>query len=243
MTADSLATPAASSGLRARVRAGVFGVCAAGVLAAHNFVVNTMVPRDIHIPGRALTAAALLAIARAARLSAEELGIARATAWAGLRTGLVGSAVAGGSVAVAAVVPMGAEVLAAERFMDVAPTGALFDVLVDIPATALFEEWAFRGVLLALLLRVWPVKTAAIVSSVLFGVWHVLPSLDQVQAAGLSGAGAVAAVTGIVAATTVAGGVFAWLRLRWNSLLAPVLAHAAVNAAGYAAGWLLTHAF
>jgi membrane protease YdiL (CAAX protease family) len=34
----------------------------------------------------------------------------------------------------------------------------------------------------------------------------------------------------------VAGGVFAWLRLRSRSLLAPVLAHAAVNVSAYLAG-------
>jgi membrane protease YdiL (CAAX protease family) len=39
-----------------------------------------------------------------------------------------------------------------------------------------------------------------------------------------------------MASTTAAGGVFAWLRLRSRSVLAPVLAHTAVNVSACLAG-------
>ena len=43
--------------------------------------------------------------------------------------------------------------------------------------TVLFEEVAFRGVLWGLLRRGHGTLTATVVSSALFGLWHVLPSL------------------------------------------------------------------
>ena len=55
---------------------------------------------------------------------------------------------------------------------------ALLTAFVLIPlGTVLFEEVAFRGVLWALLRRWRGTRTATAVSSALFGLWHVLPSL------------------------------------------------------------------
>jgi uncharacterized protein len=55
---------------------------------------------------------------------------------------------------------------------------ALLTALVLVPVgTVLLEEVAFRGVLWGLLRRVRGTATATIVSSLLFGLWHVLPSL------------------------------------------------------------------
>jgi membrane protease YdiL (CAAX protease family) len=48
-------------------------------------------------------------------------------------------------------------------------------------------------------------------------------------------------VFGAVAVTFAGGLVFAWLRLRSRSLLAPVLAHAATNGLGLAVAWLAVH--
>jgi membrane protease YdiL (CAAX protease family) len=72
-----------------------------------------------------------------------------------------------------------------------------------------------------------------------FGVWHVLPTLNSLGtnpgASAASGsvllqAGAVALV---VLATAVAGMFFSWLRLRSGSILAPWLMHTGFNAIGY----------
>jgi uncharacterized protein len=42
--------------------------------------------------------------------------------------------------------------------------------------------------------------------------------------------------------TAAAGYLFAWLRLRSRSLLAPILAHAATNASAHLAGrWVVRH--
>jgi uncharacterized protein len=83
---------------------------------------------------------------------------------------------------------------------------------------------------------------AVLGSSLLFGAWHVLPTIAHYRGNPASalvadaGTGQRLAVLATMLSTTAAGGVFAWLRLRSSSLLAPVLAHAAVNISAYLAG-------
>jgi hypothetical protein len=55
----------------------------------------------------------------------------------------------------------------------------LYEVLVRIPfGTALAEEVVFRGSLLGLFLQRHSRTTATAMTSVLFGFWHVVPTLD-----------------------------------------------------------------
>jgi membrane protease YdiL (CAAX protease family) len=73
-----------------------------------------------------------------------------------------------------------------------------------------------------------------VTSAVVFGIWHVRPTLSALAANDLDGgpvlrAGAV--VLGCLV-TGVAGGLFTWLRLRSGSLLAPALLHLATNTLG-----------
>jgi membrane protease YdiL (CAAX protease family) len=113
-------------------------------------------------------------------------------------------------------------------------------VLVVIPlATVIPEEFAFRGVLWALLRRRWNRTVATAVSSSLFGVWHILPSLSggpanraADQFAGGGTGGIVLRTVGTILFTAGAGVLFCELRARSDSLLAPVLAHWSVNGFG-----------
>jgi CAAX protease family protein len=117
---------------------------------------------------------------------------------------------------------------------------ALLAALVVVPlGTVLPEELAFRGLLLALLGRGHGVRAATLASSGLFGLWHVLPSLGGGAAnAAIAGAvggdagGTLLRVVVTVCFTFAAGVVLCVLRLRSGSLLAPVLAHWAVNGLG-----------
>jgi membrane protease YdiL (CAAX protease family) len=84
--------------------------------------------------------------------------------------------------------------------------------------------------------------TAVLWTSLLFGTWHVLPTIDHYQGNPASdlaadpGRGRRLTVLATTLTTATAGGVFAWLRLRSGSVLAPILAHAAVDASAYLAG-------
>ena len=93
----------------------------------------------------------------------------------------------------------------------------------------------------------WGPLRGVLVVSALFGLWHVQPTLatmtDNPAVSGASGSAdrRLLVVVGAVAVTFVAGLVFAWLRLRSRSLLAPVLAHVATNGFGLAVAWFALH--
>ena len=183
-------------------------------------------------------AACLLAVARAAGLTAADLGLARSAWPAGLRWGGAAAALVGTVYALAYVTGPVREAL---------PDGesslgrsTLWMVLVVIPlGTVLPEELAFRGLLLALLGRRYGLLAGVLLSSGLFGLWHVVPSLGggtanatMASVVGADAAGAVVRVSVTVVFTSLAGVVLCWLRLRSNSLVAPMLAHWTVNGLG-----------
>jgi predicted Abi (CAAX) family protease len=142
------------------------------------------------------------------------------------------------AVATAVAIPSTRRLLADEKITGTSPAEAAFETLLRIPLeTALAEEVIFRGVLLALGQRSrsngWAVGT----SSVLFGLWHVVPTLGSLarSANGRSSGGRVAAsTTAVVATTAVAGAGFAGLRLLSGSVIAPIIAHATVNMVAFA---------
>jgi uncharacterized protein len=90
---------------------------------------------------------------------------------------------------------------------------ALWRVLVVIPlGTVLPEELAFRGLLLTLLGRRYGVLAGILLSSGLFGLWHVVPSLGGgttnstiASVVGADAAGMVARVVVTVGFTSLAG--------------------------------------
>ena len=113
--------------------------------------------------------------------------------------------------------------------------------------TAIPEEFAFRGVLLGSGLRRWGPWRASLVTSVLFGLWHIAPSLHTMsdnhvfRGEASSVAGQVLLVLGAVVVTACAGMVFCWLRLRSGSLIAPILAHVATNGLALTVAWFTVH--
>jgi membrane protease YdiL (CAAX protease family) len=84
---------------------------------------------------------------------------------------------------------------------------------------------------------------ATLLASALFGLWHVLPAISALDTSALDVADSDAieagAVAGQVLVTTLAGIGFSWLRFRGRHILAPALAHWAVDGAALVAGWLV----
>jgi membrane protease YdiL (CAAX protease family) len=121
----------------------------------------------------------------------------------------------------------------------------VYEVAFNTPlGTVVLEEFAFRGLLLALFLRHTSMWRSVLWSSLLFGAWHILPTLTTAASNGAmeklasTPAGLVLVVIGNVLSTAIAGAVFAYLRLRSGSLLAPALAHLATNDISFVVGWL-----
>jgi uncharacterized protein len=209
------------------------------VLAA--LVAGVVVDRAVggaHLAVGLVLAACLLAVARACGLTAADLGLARSAWLGGLRWGAAAASLVGAAYAMAYLLaPMRQALPEAEGGLGRA---MLWTVLVVIPlGTVVPEELAFRGLLLAQLGRRRGVLAATLLSSGLFGLWHVLPSLGGGAAnaaiadvVGGDAAGTALRVAVTVVSTSVAGVVLCWLRLRSGSLLAPILAHWTVNGLG-----------
>jgi membrane protease YdiL (CAAX protease family) len=215
------------------------------LLGAWNNVVVPRFPVGWYVPVNVAATGALLAAARRSGLSWADLGLAREPAGAGLRWGGAAGAVVAAGLAVALAVPALRPLLTDARVAGLDAAGVAGQALVRIPlGTVLWEEVAFRGVLLAALARVLPLRTAVLVSAAVFGVWHVRPTISAVAANDLvTGPVPTALVVGAgCLATAVAGLVFTWLRLRSGSLLAPVLLHLATNCLGLLAAVAATAA-
>lgn len=231
--------PATSDGRRG-VR--TFTIVLAAALVLYNTLVGGRVDPALYVPvGVALTALVAIA-ARKIGLTGEEIGTDPGQVPAGLRWGLATALAAAAVLAVAVLVPAFHPILEDARAAGIGVGLLLYRALVRMPfGTALLEEVAFRGVLLGAWRRVAGTGAAVAGSSVVFGLWHVRPALDAVEANEF-GAGLGPDLVGValaVAATTAGGVFFCWLRLRSRSIVAPIVAHAAMNALALTAAFIV----
>ncbi|GAA3345027.1 hypothetical protein GCM10020358_50560 [Amorphoplanes nipponensis] len=186
-----------------------------------------------------LGALVVLLVARGSGLGADDVGLGRGSLRRGAAYGLGCVAAVAVVYLVAARLPVTRSAFLDERYR-LDPGAAVRTAFLVIPlGTVLFEEVSFRGVLWGLVRRERGAAPATLVSSALFGLWHVLPSLRlhrvNPAVAGLVGpgpAGPFLAVGGAVLVTAVAGVLFGELRRRSGSLLAPLGLHWAVNGLG-----------
>ncbi|MGW7112921.1 CPBP family intramembrane glutamic endopeptidase [Streptomyces xanthophaeus] len=189
----------------------------------------------------------LLGVLRWAGGTLADAGLARGTLARGARWALVLIGLVGFVYLAGALLPATRGLFEDRRYEAMDGGEVMLRVFVLVPVgTVLVEEIAFRGVLYGLVRRAGGAVRATVVSSLLFGLWHVLPSLHLATAkpavnsvVGDSGLGAVLAVLGAVLFTAAAGVLFCELRRRSGSLLAPMGLHWAVNAFGYLVGYLL----
>lgn len=188
----------------------------------------------------------LLAVAYLAGLSWASLGLD--FTWGTQTKGFIWSAALVGIVfvgyAVAAALPWTRKGFADARTAQMGVGKFLYHAFLRIPVgTALMEEVAFRGVLLAAMIGVWGTVWGVAVSSVLFGFWHVLPALEFHEAStttdrlGNSWRAKLTTVGGQVLGTGLAGVGFCLLRLWSDSLLPAIALHASLNALGFALSW------
>ncbi len=208
------------------------------VLAAWDIGRSVAVAGDLHLRFNFSMAFVIAALGAVGGLSLADVGLARDRMRAGLVYGGAVLAVVALGLLVIGLIPATSDFLRDDR-VQVSTGAMLFEVLVAVPfGTVLLEELAFRGTLLGLLQRRTSTLVAVGVSSLIFGLWHIPGVVNDAQS--VTGVGTAGAVAGTVAATTIAGIGFAWLRLRSGSLLAPMLAHVATNSLTFAAAWLVS---
>jgi membrane protease YdiL (CAAX protease family) len=210
-------------------------------LIAYNNLLNLWSPfhRWAYVP---LNVAASLVIVAAGltlgELEPSAIGISKPeTAFVGAAIGLIASA----PLFAALVNDAWADFIADRRFASDSNADTAFRMLVRVPlGTALLEEVAFRGVLLALLAPLGTIA-AAVASSVAFGLWHIVPTANAVRANRASSTtGLAVAILGGVIFTTAAGVGLVWLRVESGSLFAPLALHATLNSSATLAATLAT---
>jgi membrane protease YdiL (CAAX protease family) len=200
-----------------------------------NIVANRLLDEVWYIPFNLGILGVALAIARHAGVTRVDLGLWSERFRRGLAVGGAIAAVIAVGIAIAVAIPASREFFYDDRVVDASAASVLSNALIRIPiATAFYEEMLFRGVLFGMFARRWTPLAAGLASSALFGLWHILPTLDTLDlnpAGGLFEGllGAFVAAAGAVVGTAIAGLGFLWLRLRANSTIAPWLAHIATN--------------
>ena len=225
----------ARTGRPLRTRLALFA--AVTLLAVSNVVSNRLWPQGYLVWNLGMTAV-LLVVARIGGLTWADLALHGVRLRRGLAIGALAVAAVALVYAAAVAVPAVRAAFVDDRGT-VSLAAVVFVALVRIPlGTVVLEELAFRGVLPALVGGGW--WRATLVSSGLFGLWHVLPSLGSGSAV-TNALGTSGAVIGTVLFTTAAGVVFrAWQR--WSGhLVTPMLLHAATNSLGALIAWWVTH--
>lgn len=217
-----------------------FAIAWCAVLAAYNNLVGAHPwHRRWYTPVNAGAAGAALLAAAASGLTAADMGFGRGR-WLPGRSGSRLAAAAAAGWLVVAVVPTARPVLSDKRITAFDGRAVAYQAVVRIPVgTVLWEEIAFRGVLQAALRRVMSEDAAITVTSSVFGIWHIRPTVEALRVNGLAGGRrhAVAGVLAGVAVTAAGGALLSWLRVRSGSLAAPVLLHLATNCSGLVTAW------
>ena len=204
-------------------------VAVVGTLVVHNLLTNLWFSDRWYVPVNLATAGLLVVVG--GRVGGRVGGCAGCmVGWDGMLVGAAGALIVLMGIALLAVVRR--SLLADRRMAGVDARGAAWRALVRIPlGTVVLEEVAFRGVLAQVLS---PVSAA-----VLFGLWHVLPTVRTLDINGLRRSPWVVggAVWGAVVLTAAVGLVFSGLVAATGSLLAPAMVHVAANSGATVAAY------
>jgi membrane protease YdiL (CAAX protease family) len=210
-----------------------FAIGLGGVLAAYNNLDGWRPWPEKWYPVANLAATgAALAAAAASGLSPTDLGVRRDRLPAGVRCGSGPALALAAGWLLLATVPPTRPALADRRISGLTWPEVGYQVTIRIPVgTVLWEEAAFRGVLQASLRRVLPGPAAIAVTSGVFGIWHIRPTVAALRINQLAASrrATLGTVTAAVAGTAAAGVLLSWLRERSGSLAAPVLLHLTAN--------------
>lgn len=209
-----------------------------------NVIANLVLDDAWHIPFNLGVLAVAILIARRAGTTWTSMGLRRDRALRGLAVGGAVIAVIAVGVAIAVAIPDTRDLFLQDRLVDQSVAWLLFQALVRIPlATALYEEVLFRGIIFGMLVRRYTPLVAGLTSSLLFGLWHILPTIatDPLGDTDTTIIGLIVTLLGAVVGTAAAGVAFLWVRLYANSTVAPVLAHIGTNSVSMIGALVVIH--
>jgi uncharacterized protein len=223
-------------------------IIGASLLFAHNLLVHRALRPPADAALNLASAATLTAFALRTGCTSAELGLDRADLEKGIKTGSLAAAYCSAGIGIAAALPTTRKFFLDARLRGMSRRETLYHASLRIPvATALSEEIMFRSALHALFAREHSRRTTLTWTSFLFGLWHILPTLDTFDGNPASSIGQnpgrarLLAVLSITGATAGAGLYFSYLRLRSRSVAAAVLPHAAINVVALVIGKTLVN--
>lgn len=169
----------------------------------------------------------LFAIFKLSGLTFADIGLSRARAGTGFKYGIIAIAII--FVVFMLLFLINQNIFSDKRY-DQSFHTALISALFFVPLqTVLFEELAFRGLMPGLLKNInaafW---FSIIISSLLFGLWHIL-SAPKGNLVGVASSSNLLIVATVFMATASAGAVLYFLRYKSGSLIAPIMVHWFVN--------------
>ena len=192
-------------------------------------------------------AALCVAAALAAGLDRPAVGLDRADVGSGLRRGGAWFAAIASGVVIAVAIPATRHAFEDTR-VAVSAWSMLATTLVVIPlGTVVPEELIFRGSILGLAQGWLGTRRGRGLSALLFGLWHIAPTLSTATGnaatadVAASAWGLAATTTLMVLAMTAAGWFLDHVRIRSGSVAAPMLVHFATNSVTFAAAWAVGH--
>lgn len=214
----------------------IFHLAAIIALALYaNVISNEILGEFWHIPFQLGILAIALIIARRAGTTWTSMGLRKDRLSRGAKVGGAVIGVIAVGILVGIAIPATRELFRDEKIVDASIGWVLFQAFVRIPiATALYEEVLFRGIVFGMLARRYTPLAAGVATSLLFGFWHILPTLDTIDTSPAGDlftgwVGIAVAIVGSIVGTGLAGIGFLLVRLYANSTLAAVLAHIGTN--------------
>lgn len=209
-----------------------------------NVIVNEVLSPPWYVPFNLAVLGVVMFIARRAGTTDEALGVGRRHLQRGLIVGGLIALVLVALLAAAVAIPDTRDAFRDDRIVEGSAGLSLYHALFRVPiGTALYEEILFRGVVFGMLARRTSALAAAAWSSLLFGLWHVLPALDAIETNPIGDAfGATwTPVVAAVVSTFLAGLFFVWVRLFAGSIVAPIIVHVSSNSTAILAATFVVH--
>lgn len=222
----------------------VVEVTASALILGYGVLVDRVLPGAAYVPANLTAAGLAVVLANRAGASIKDMGLEKSKMSDGFKVGLLTIAPIAAIVGAGVLIPWTREFFLVKNVVNANTGRTLYEMLIRIPVgTALAEELIFRGALMGVFLRKRSPLAAALLSSLVFGLWHISPTLRScstspaIERAASSGFwAALGIVSAVVAATAFAGAVLAWLRLKSESIIAPLFAHAFLNTSAFLGG-------
>lgn len=210
------------------------------LILLYSTVLERLVPRRFHLYLNIGIAIVAILLGLSFGLNFEQMGLAFNKILPGMFIAILAAGTIVIGTSIIATIPILRRFFLGDNLAKASGKLITYEATIRVPfGTALIEEVLFRGVLLGLLLQHNTMLIAILISSVIFGLWHILPTISMLEQNKILEKAnkdlahrKYSSIVGVVIITASAGLIFAWLRILANSIVAPWLLHWSINSSG-----------